>query len=203
MVGYHTPIFKTDVSNSSTTSGAAASTITQTLDYYQEIGIKLFVVPQVNEEGYINMIVHPSVTSSERNLNAEIVATGVDPVSTPYPVIDVRETQTQVLLRDGETIVIGGLLKDQSGKETQGIPFLENIPFLGGVFRRDTYAKRKIDLLIFINARVIKEGEYTEEEITKLKDNLGKEANEIAAADKRKKKKKVSVKIDNATPSSK
>ncbi|MCX5705586.1 MAG: secretin and TonB N-terminal domain-containing protein [Candidatus Omnitrophica bacterium] len=200
MVGYHTPIFKTDVSNSSTTTGAAAATITQTLDYYQEIGIKLFVVPQVNEEGYINMIVHPSVTSSSRNQSAQIVATGVPSVSTPYPVIDVRETQTQVLLKDGETIVIGGLLKDENGKETQGIPFLENIPLLGGVFRRDTYTKRKIDLLIFITARVIKEGEYTEEELAKLRENLGKEAKEIAAMDKRKKKKKVSVKIDNTTP---
>jgi len=204
MVGYHTPIFKTDVSNSSTTTGAAAATITQTLDYYQEIGIKLFVVPQVNEDGYINMIIHPSVTSSTHSEQAQIVATGIAvPVTTDYPVIDVRETQTQVLLKDGETVVIGGLLKDEKGKGTQGIPFLENIPLLGGIFRRDTYTKKKIDLLIFITARIINEGEYTEEELSKLKDNLGKEEKEIAAADQRKKKKKVSVKIDNATPLSK
>jgi type IV pilus assembly protein PilQ len=201
MVGYHTPIFKTDVSSSSTTTGAAAATITQTLDYYQEIGIKLFVVPQVNEDGYINMIIHPSVTSSTHSEQAQIVATGIAvPVTTDYPVIDVRETQTQVLLKDGETVVIGGLLKDENGKGTQGIPFLENIPLLGGIFRRDTYTKKKIDLLIFITARIINEGEYTEEELSKLKDNLGKEEKEIAAADKRKKKKKVSVKIDNTTP---
>jgi type II secretory pathway component GspD/PulD (secretin) len=189
MVGYHTPIFKTDVSSSATTGGTSASTITQTLDYYQEIGIKLFVVPQVNEEGYINMIIHPSVTSSSRNQNAQIIATDTDPVTTPYPVIDVRETQTQVLLKDGETIVIGGLLKDENGKETQGIPFLESVPILGGLFRRDTYTKRKIDLLIFITARVIQEGEYTEEQLAKLKEELGKEQREIAAAEKKKKKK--------------
>jgi type IV pilus assembly protein PilQ len=198
MVGYHTPIFATNVSTSSTTGGAAAATITQTLDYYQEIGIKLFVVPQVNEEGYINMIIHPSVTSSSRNQSAQIVATGVDPVTTPYPVIDVRETQTQVLLKDGETIVIGGLLKDENGKETQGIPFLENVPLLGGLFRRDTYTKRKIDLLIFITARVVKEGEFTEEQLAKLKEDLGKEQKEIAAAEKR--KKKVSVKKEDTQP---
>ena len=200
MVGYHTPIFSTNVSSSSTAGGAAASTITQTLDYYQEIGIKLFVVPQINKDGCINMIIHPSITSSSSNVNAQITATGIPaPVITPYPVIDVRETQTQILIKDGETVVIGGLLKDQDGKETQGIPFLENIPLLGGLFRRDTYIKKKSDLLIFITARLVKEGEFTFEELARLQENLGKEQKEIAAAD-RKKKKKVSVKIDNATP---
>jgi type II secretory pathway component GspD/PulD (secretin) len=60
---------------------------------------------------------------------------------------------------------------------------------LGGLFRRDTYTKRKIDLLIFITARVIQEGEYTEEQLAKLKEELGKEQREIAAAEKKKKKK--------------
>jgi type IV pilus assembly protein PilQ len=199
LVGFHTPILATTVSNSSTTGGATASTITQTLDYYQEIGVKLFVVPQVNEDGYINMIVHPQVTSSSSSVPAQIVATGVPAVTTPYPIIDVRESQTQILLKDGETVVIGGLIKDQDGKETQGIPFLENIPLLGGLFRRDTYSKKKLDLLIFITARIVKEGELTPEELAKLKDSLGKSEKEIAAAERRKKK-KVSVKIDNATP---
>jgi type II secretory pathway component GspD/PulD (secretin) len=144
------------------------------------------------------MIIHPSVTSSSSSVNAQITATGVPAVTTPYPVIDVRESQTQILLKDGETIVIGGLLKDQKGKETQGIPFLENIPVFGGLFRRDTYVNKKMDLLIFITARIMKEGEYTPEEVDRLKNNLGKTDREIAAADRR--KKKVSVRIDNTQP---
>ncbi len=188
MVGYHTPIFATSVSSSSTTSGAAASTITQTLDYYQEIGIKLFVVPQVNEDGYINMIIHPSVTATTGSQSAQIIATGIaSPVTTPYPVIDVRETQTQVMLMDGETVVIGGLLKDQDVKDSQGIPFMKDIPLLGGLFRRDTYSKKKTDLLIFITARIIKEGEFSPEEVARLKGELGKDPKQIAAANKKKK----------------
>ncbi|HTZ11192.1 MAG TPA: secretin and TonB N-terminal domain-containing protein, partial [Candidatus Margulisiibacteriota bacterium] len=61
LVGYHTPILSSTVTAGTDTTGA---TVTQTLDYYQEIGIRLNVVPQVNEEGFINMIIHPSVTSS-------------------------------------------------------------------------------------------------------------------------------------------
>jgi type II secretory pathway component GspD/PulD (secretin) len=59
------------------------------------------------------MIIHPSVTSSSTNVTATNVAgTGNNAIQTnvSYPIIDVREAQTQILMRDGETIVIGGLL---------------------------------------------------------------------------------------------
>lgn len=164
LVGYHTPIISSNVTPG--TSGTNA-TITQTLDYYQEIGIRLNVVPQINEDGYMNMILHPSVTSSTSSVNATSAASGFT-ITTSYPVIDVREAQTQILIKDGETIVIGGLLKDVKSKETIGIPFVSKIPLLGGLFRRDTYDTSKVDLLIFITARIVKEGEYTEEEIVKL-----------------------------------
>lgn len=200
MVGYYTPVFKTEQStnNNSTTS----STITQTLSFYQPIGIKLFVVPQVNQDGYINMIIHPSVTSSTSSVSAQMIASGVTtPVATPYPVIDVRETQTQILLKDGETVVIGGLLKDQAGKDSQGIPFIKDIPLLGGLFRRDTYSKKKADLLIFITARIINEGEYSSEEIAKLQSNLGKDAKQIAAANRKKKAvAKNNIPVNNTPP---
>ncbi len=173
LVGYHTPILKSTVTAGSTSTGTG-TTITQDLDYYQEIGIRLNVVPQINEEGYINMIIHPSVTSSTSSVTATSTASGVT-TTTSFPIIDVRETQTQILTKDGETIVIGGLLKDVVGKQTIGIPFLSKLPLLGPLFRRDTYDTQKVDLLIFITARVVKEGELTPEEISKLEENLGKD----------------------------
>jgi len=76
------------------------------------------VVPQISEEGYINMIIHPSITSSNSNVTATSTAGDADNATTTlYPVIDVREVQTQVLLKDGETIVIGGysrMLREQN-----------------------------------------------------------------------------------------
>jgi len=154
LVGYHTPILKSDVT-AGTTTGTGA-TVTQTLDYYQEIGIRLNVVPQINEDGFINMIIHPSVTSSTSSVTANSFASGVT-TSTSYPIIDVRETQTQILIKDGDTIVIGGLLKDVKTKETIGIPFVSKIPLLGKLFTREIDNVRKVDLLIFITAKVLKE----------------------------------------------
>jgi general secretion pathway protein D len=191
LVGYHTPILKSTVTAGTTGSGEGA-TVTQDLDYYQEIGIRLNVVPQVNEEGYINMIIHPSVTSSTTSVTATSVASGVT-TATSYPIIDVRETQTQILTKDGETVVIGGLLKDIKSKETIGTPFLKNIPGLGALFRRDTYDTVKVDLLIFITARLLKDDDFTPEEIAKLEKRLGQETainvDAISGSVKKKKKK--------------
>ncbi|MDD5238761.1 MAG: hypothetical protein PHU96_07395 [Candidatus Omnitrophica bacterium] len=185
LVGYHTPIISSNVTPG--TSGTNA-TITQTLDYYQEIGIRLNVVPQINEDGYINMILHPSVTSSNSSVNATSAASGFT-ITTSYPIIDVREAQTQILIKDGETIVIGGLLKDVKSKETLGIPFMSKIPLLGGLFRRDTYDTSKVDLLIFITARIVREGQYSEEEIAKLAKGMDGISSKNKAVVKNKKKK--------------
>ncbi|MBM3243600.1 MAG: type II and III secretion system protein, partial [Candidatus Omnitrophica bacterium] len=136
-----------------------------------EIGIRLNVVPQISREGYINMIVHPSITSTTDFVDAVAkVGGGTEDtqVATEYPIIDVREAQTQVMLKDGETIVIGGLLKDIKTKERTGIPFLMDLPWLGKFFGRDKDNVEKVDLLIFITAHIVKEGELTNEEIAKL-----------------------------------
>jgi len=169
LVGRHEPILDATVTAGTETQG---TTITQSLDYYQEIGIRLNVVPQVNEDGYINMIIHPSITSSTTNVTATSQV-GTDSVETNYPVINVREAQTQVLMKDGETIVIGGLLKDVQSKQTIGVPFLSQIPFIGWLFRRDTYDTEKIELLIFITAHIVEDGEYSPELVSDIKERIG------------------------------
>lgn len=179
LIGYHTPILKSTVTAGSATTGTGA-TITQDLKYYQEIGIRLNVVPQVSEEGYINMIIHPSVTSSSSSVSATSTASG-ETTTTTYPIIDVREAQTQVIMKDGETIVIGGLMKDVKSKETIGIPFLSKIPFIGNLFKRETIDTGKVDLLIFITARIIKDDEFSPEAIARLEEKMERnEKNEVA-----------------------
>ena len=170
LVGYHTPILKADITSDTTTTG---SKLTQTLDYYQEIGIRLNVVPQISQEGYINMIIHPSITSSNSTVTATSYV-GTNSTTTTYPIIDVREAQTQILLKDGETIVIGGLLKDVKTKTKVGIPFLVDLPWVGKLFGRDKDNVEKVDLLIFITARIIKDSDFSSEAIAKLENRLNK-----------------------------
>ena len=157
LVGTKYPILKSDISSQS-----AGQVITSTLDYYQDIGIQLNVVPQISGDDYINMIVHPAVTST-----SDYVGTN------RYPIIQAREAETRVVIKDGETIVIGGLTKDIISKSETGIPFLRSIPGIGKFFQRNNTDTEKVDLMIFITARIIKEADYSREKISVLQTKMG------------------------------
>jgi type IV pilus assembly protein PilQ len=163
LVGTKYPILKTEL------TGAGATAIEKvTLDYYQNIGIQMNVVPQVAGVDYVNMVIHPAVSSYTTTLGTNA-----------YPIIQTREAETRILMKDGETIVIGGLLKDIKGREVQGIPFLKDIPLLGFFFQRQTDDIEKIDLLIFITARIVKDTGLSEIDVVKLEKNLGKTKEQI------------------------
>jgi type IV pilus assembly protein PilQ len=157
LVGTKFPIVKTQ------TSTETNRIIGGELDYYQDIGIQLNVIPQISgeEEDFINMIVHPAITSSTETVKVSDGNTTL----VEYPKIVSREAETQIIIRDGETIVIGGLLKDVKTKQEIGVPILSKLPLLGWLFRRNTYDTEKIDLLVFITAHIIKPGEGIPQEI--------------------------------------
>ncbi|MBU2101877.1 MAG: hypothetical protein KKF80_00625, partial [Candidatus Omnitrophica bacterium] len=158
LVGQKYPIVATKVSEQTSKITGAA------LDYYQEIGVQLNVVPQIcgENEDFISLIIHPVVSSSDTTLQ---VRTEDDIILVEYPIIEAREADTQLMIRDGETVVMGGLIKDVKVKNVMGIPFLKNLPFIGRAFRRDTYDTQKIDLVIFITAKIVKPGEDIPESI--------------------------------------
>ncbi|MEW5758381.1 MAG: hypothetical protein AB1755_02795 [Candidatus Omnitrophota bacterium] len=169
LVGLHRPIIKSEMTAGSTTTGPMLS---KTLDYYQEIGIRLNVVPQVSEDGKsVNLIIHPSVTSSTANVTAtSVIGTGATAItsSDTYPIINVREAQTQVLIENGQTVVMGGLLKDVKTEEVIGVPLLKDLPLVGNVFRRTTSDTEKVDLLIFITTHVLEDDDFRIEHIKQL-----------------------------------
>jgi type II secretory pathway component GspD/PulD (secretin) len=154
LVGEKYPILTTTSSESTTTSQ-------ESLDYYQDIGIQLNVVPQISGDNKINMIIHPAVTSFTRTVGTN-----------QYPRITTREAETQVLMNDGETIVIAGLIKDFDKGSEIGVPLLSRIPILGWFFTRDTTDIEKIELLIFITATIVDESGLTEEEMSFLEEQM-------------------------------
>jgi general secretion pathway protein D len=173
LVGTKYPILKSEVSTES------SQVVSVDLDYYQDIGIQLNVVPQVGANDSINMVVHPAVST--------ITTTDASINSARYPVIEIREAETRVLMQDGETVVIGGLIRDVVNKGTVGIPFLRHLPLIGGIFRRDTYDTAKVELLIFITAKIVRE-QLTPEEITALEGKFNRApVKEKAVVEKKKK----------------
>ena len=167
MVGSKIPITKATVDED---TGAI---IGASLEFYENVGIQMNVVPQVSANNTINMIVHPSVSSVESNVTVK--NEGGYTIAT-YPQIAVREAETQILMNSGETVIIGGLLKDVKSKSKFKVPILGDLPIIGLLFQRDTTDVEKIDLLIFITARVLDPNEKVGVKYTKPMVEIGSEA---------------------------
>jgi MSHA biogenesis protein MshL len=124
-----------------TTNGSDTYTTTPQVD---EVGIFLDVTPQIAQDGSIIMQIHPSVSEIRE------VSTSPDKSSTK-PVIDVREIDTMVDAKGGETIVIAGLISDKLSETKRSVPLLGDIPYFGGaLFSYNKQDRTKAELVIMM-----------------------------------------------------
>jgi len=116
----------------------------------KELGILLKVTPHINSEGYITLNLKPELSSLLRydQLTAQIQT----------PVFSVRRADTQLILRDGQTIAIGGLISEKDVDKVTKVPFLGDLPIIGIPFRKTEKTKEKTDLLFFVTVNLVKPG---------------------------------------------
>ena len=119
----------------------------QTTTEYRDIGIILEVTPSINPDGLVNMTVRPEI-SSQTGETVQISE------NLALPVFSTRTSETKVAIRDGQTIVIGGLMQDQTTESVSKVPLLGDIPLLGNLFRRTIQGTDKTELLIFLTPHV-------------------------------------------------
>ncbi len=114
---------------------------------YEDIGIILYVIPHINPEGLVIMDVAPEIST--------LTGTTV-PISETVnaPVFAKRSAQTRIAIRNGQTIVIGGLMEDRITDTIEKVPGLGDIPGIGALFRRTIKTKSKTELLIFLTPHV-------------------------------------------------
>jgi MSHA biogenesis protein MshL len=124
------------------------------------VGIILKVTPQIGSHGFITMDIHPSVT--------EKVGESVSPEGDVAPILDVRETNTVAKARDGQTIIIAGLLQESEETEVTSVPFLEKIPVLGPLFRKTVKEKKKTELVIMFTPTIVVGNEIENQSIEGL-----------------------------------
>ncbi|MFC1592398.1 secretin N-terminal domain-containing protein [Candidatus Omnitrophota bacterium] len=120
------------------------------------IGVNLEVTPQVNPQGYIRLKLKPEVSSIDEWLTVEN--------EKQRPVTITRSAETEVQVKDGQTVIIGGLVKNKTTKSVKKIPILGDIPLIGMFFRRvdvgsaeEEDPDEQTDLLIFVTASILKE----------------------------------------------
>jgi general secretion pathway protein D len=111
---------------------------------YEPVGTKLTVRPTINEDGYVSLVIHQEVNSatSETQFNA--------------PVISTREATTQILVKDGQTIVLGGLRDQEHDKTQGGVPILSSIPLIGGLFGTASRTNNQTEFYLFLTPRILR-----------------------------------------------
>ncbi len=130
-----------------TGSTTVAGQTQTTVDYRTDIGIVLTVTPQVNPDGLVNMTINPKITTI--GADKVKVSDTVDALT-----FATRSATTKVAVRDGQTIVVGGLIQDQVTDTVSKIPIVGDIPVLGVLFSRTIHDKQKTELLIFLTPLV-------------------------------------------------
>src|SRR5205823_3872718 len=114
---------------------------------YSSIGISIDVIPHVNPDGLVGMDIAQEISALADS--SIVVTSGVT-----APVFTTRRAQTSVYIKDGNTVVIGGLMQDQKSETIDKIPILGDIPLLGELFKHTKNTKTKTELLIFLTPRV-------------------------------------------------
>lgn len=115
----------------------------------EEVGIKLHIVPTVNTDGYITTSITPEVSNVFQLIGPD----------QNIPWVVSRKATTTIRVKDGQSIIIAGLLGVNRKHTIYKVPFLGDIPFLGGLFRHKSVTAKKTDLIVQITPRIIRDGE--------------------------------------------
>jgi type IV pilus assembly protein PilQ len=131
------PYLTTEITN---TSGGSVSSTKVT---YVTTGIILKVLPTITSDGKIIMKINPTVSQPSQ--------------TAPFqpPSVDQRTADTTVVVSDGETIVIGGLIHDSESEYEYKVPFLGDVPILGYLFKKKGKERNRMELLIFVTPKIV------------------------------------------------
>lgn len=146
-VGQDLPVFVTEVFQS---PGTPPVITTSESIQVVTVGTVLSITPQVSDEGLITLDITPAVSRLVRVISS---ASG----NTEAPVIDIRQASSIVRVRDGDTIVMGGLVQDGETTTTRKIPLLGDIPYLGKAFTGEYTSTERTELVFFLTPRIVKD----------------------------------------------
>ncbi len=135
----------------STTSGTGDNAITSEDVRFVDVGLKLTVSADINDEGFVTMNLAPEISTVTRY---------VDSQGGGIPQVNKTEVETSVLIKDGTTIIMGGLKKDDKSHVKKGFPLLMDIPFIGKLFSATSDDISKTEIVIFITPHIVSGEEH-------------------------------------------
>ncbi|HBG61094.1 MAG: hypothetical protein A2Y03_11530 [Omnitrophica WOR_2 bacterium GWF2_38_59] len=134
------------VTSTTTTPSSGPTTTAESVNFI-EVGVKLYVTPTIHNDGFITMKIKPEISS----VTGEVTTSNNNTI----PVVETSEAETNVMVKDGVTIVIGGLIKEEKIRTTKKVPLLGNIPFLGNAFKNESDKVSKTEIVLFLTPHII------------------------------------------------
>ncbi len=129
-----------------TTTGQVTSTVAEEVTFV-DVGTQLSVTPSINTDGYVTMKVKVEISS--------VSSTLITPTQNRIPIIDTSLAETTVMVKEGTTVIIGGLRKDERTGSAKQTPFLGKLPLLGWLFKSDTSKVERFELMIMLTPKII------------------------------------------------
>lgn len=139
-----------------------------------DVGINLMVTPVINDDGYITMKIRPEISSRTGTLTT--------PTNNQIPLVNTTFVESSVIVKDGVTIILGGLRRDELTENTKGIPRLMDVPVMGNLFKARRDSTRKTEIVILITPRIVSGGQNVVDEPLAIKKNIYHPVENNAAA---------------------
>ncbi len=142
LVGSKEPYVTTQISQTGTGTAVTAEAVN-----FIDVGVKMHVTPAVTRDGFVQMKIRPEISSK----------TGVLTTSqkNEIPIVESTEAETVLIVEDGGTVILGGLIKDENSLDEQRIPLLGDIPILGLPFRSTKKTVKRTELVVFLTPHIV------------------------------------------------
>ncbi len=155
-VGQEVPFVSREVAN----TAAETPNITRSIQY-RDTGIILKVKPYINSSGLVKLEIEQEVSAAQSN-----------PLGLDSPLFSKRKVQTSLVVKDQQTVILGGLISSQNERAEVGVPILKDIPLLGNAFKWNTRGGKRTELLIAITPKVVRNLTEAEEAMKDFKERI-------------------------------
>lgn len=165
-VGDQVPVSTGSIAGSTTSDPAITSEI-----QYVPTGVILQVTPRVNDSGLVLLDISQEVSDVKPGTSGN--NSGSSSNSQPTPTIEDRKFQSSIAVHDGQTIALGGLIRDNNSHGRDGIPYLSQIPYIGALFGSTDNIDNRTELLVLLTPRVIRNATDAKSITDELKEKIG------------------------------
>jgi general secretion pathway protein D len=149
------------IQSSTITTPTAGQPLTQSTIEFRSVGIKLGIVPKINSDNFVNLKIDQEISN-------------LGPVFQGTPSFTTRTMKTEVVLKDNQVLVMGGLIRTTETDTVEGIPFLMDIPWLGRLFSTNTSIVNQTELMLFITPHIMSNTEDSNFVTEQFKKKLGR-----------------------------